>query len=489
MPKLTGAQMVQLAKLYPPWLKDNTALKQLPGIYQGVLGQVQLQPGIEEIERKLIGKQEKPTDYMSRFSDTERVHQLLSASQLPNETLATIWAHVNKTFPGKLTNREVCLALALIAIFQRLEKEASLGGNHFSPSSKDKDPFNLVRIEKKPPVPTLYSSGAKNNNNNNNDINRPIKGISQSKSTPENLGSTKGLLVDILSSNDDGVPKNGPDEFSQSRASDDCSDSSSDLNSKIRDVLLNSPMSLMDMDCDKFEIDFNRTTRMWFKFLHSMKCIFKRSFDILNVENGRQSAIEALKSPRGIDFGRNLSICYPLAHNIKHKFDQLNKIELATNEQSNTKTSIRGLFNKKYALQIDDLMTSINEYWAVLINLLHESGQTEFIESIMDGLIKHKTLDSSASIDDIAMEFSPRSDICSICHSRFYLDPAYDFSLKQLPSEVLTLLEAEDLVNVIGLHYYHPRCASFWLNQVDETGLPFLSDCTDHTILSPALLD
>lgn len=489
LPKLTNAQLDRLAKLFPSWLKDNTPLKQLPGIYQGVLGQVQLQPGIEEIERRLIGKQEKPTDYMNKFTDTERVHQLLSASQLPNETLATIWAHVNKTFPGKLTNREVCLALALIAIFQRLDRERSNGVNHFSPSSKDRDPFLVVKVEKKPPVPTLYS--ARTNNNNNNDTRNNsgfIKGIVQSKSTPENLSSARGLLVDISSGNDDTTTKEASSGFPGQPTSDNYSVANSNLDRRVRDIILTNPINLMDMNSDTFEIDFNSTTNIWYKFLHSMKGIFKRSFDVLNVENSRQSAIEALKSPRGIDFGRNLSLCYPLAHNIKHKFDQLNSIKLATDEQSDTKAPMLGVFDKKYAVRIDDLMTSINEYWAVLINLLHESGQTDFIELIMDGLVQTKDPNVADSIGDIAAEFSSNSGICCICHIECYLSSSYDFSSRQLSADVLSLVAAEDLVSGDGQHYYHPRCASFWLNQVDTTSLPFISEHVNQEILSPDLL-
>lgn len=479
VPKLTNAQLNKLTKVYPSWLRDSSGLKQLPGVYQGVLGQVQLQSASfitnngQKHYQKLVNVKQQP-DYMNRFTDTERVHQLLSASRLSNDSLATIWAHVNKTFPGKLTNRELCLALALIAIFQRLEKQE---GNSLRTSKQN--PFDLVRTEKKPPVPTLYPTQRNTSNSSS-----PIK-LNEVKSSSPARESLSTLLVDLC-------------------CDDDGQDSASNLNlTKLQPNDLSAPphsaanigrdnsFNLIDMDGDQFGIDFYKLTQIWLRFLTSMKSTFKRSFDILNVENSRQSAIEALKSPDGIQFSKHLSICYPLAHNIKFKIDELNNIEIYPNRYTSTvergSLQTSGLFDKNYMQQIDDLMISINEYWAVLINLFHESGQTKFIEFIMDGLNFKKQTVFSKSIEELANELNPsgKCDTCSICHTRFYLINCDSLTSGLLSDDAELLAETEtELLSLDDRYYYHARCANFWLNQVDLNGLPFRQKIEDG-ILSP----
>lgn len=472
LPKLSNSQLNKLTKInYPNWLKDSCSgcLKNLPAIYHGVLGQVQMQPPTSFIasnnnkndirqQEELFLKQQSSIDYMNRFTDTERVRQLLSTSQLSNDQLATIWAHVNKTFPGKLTNREVCLALALIAVFQQ-DEQFQEGTNNKQP-----DPFTLIKSKKKPPVPKLYSSSEQSS-----------KSI---RSSP--IRAKISNLIDISDGTDDSVCK----EAKQSR-----------LNSSSRTVKLSQLVSLIDLDGDKFEANFTKLSIMWLKFLSSMKTVFKRSFDVLNVENSRIGAIEALKSESGQSFCKQLCICYPLAHNIKYKIDELNR---------GFRSSVRDykLFDEEYVIQIDDLMISINEYWAVLINLIHESGQTKFIEFIMDGLnYKTKTV-SSETINELANELdsSNRSDLCSICHTKFYLIKDYCDHKDALlfdEEDAELLANTNNLLTNDNEYYYHARCANFWLNSVavqtgDDAGLPISSDKTsDHVLglLSPDTLN
>lgn len=467
-PKLTNAQLNKLTKVYPTWLRDSSNLKQLPGVYQGVLGQVQLQPNYNSESHSVNGQilaRRQQLDYFNRFTDTQRVHQLLSASQLSNETLATIWAHVNKTFPGKLTNREVCLALALIALFQKLELDCNNDDDNNKKStcynkttSTYKDPFILIKSEKKPPVPTLYPS------RNNLDNKLPKTQITTSKSMPDEL-SGQDLLVDICS--DD------PTEHSYGKGDQVRSKCNNDLDhpKTTNENLKGDLISLIDMDSDRFEIRFFQLSQIWLRFLSAMKIVFKRSFDILNVENSRQSSIEALSSSNGIQFIKNLTICYPLAHNIKFKIDELKNMENF------------GLFDKNYICQIDDLMTSINEYWAVLINLFHESGQIKFIELIMDGLNYKTPTVTSKTMLELVDEMKPRTDLCSICHTKFYL-LSYSTPSSNVPEEDISLLTNE-LITLDNFRFYHARCANFWLNCVDSFGLPFHRE--PDAILSPAI--
>lgn len=475
VPKLTNAQLSKLTKVYPGWLRDSSALKQLPGVYQGVLGQVQLQPASFTIKngsqqyQKFVNRQQQP-DYMNRFTDTERVHQLLSASRLSNDNLATIWAHVNKTFPGKLTNRELCLALALIAIFQRLEREES---NSIRTSGQN--PFDLVKNEKKPPVPILYPT-QRNSSNGSSPVAKQAGESSLARSLSK--GDSNSLLVDLCCDDDKDSSANKLHDMTSSQSSND--------GFKTAGLMVSMPtnharsdnnlFNLIDMDRDRFGFDFYKLTQVWLRLLTSMKSTFKRSFDILNVENSRQSAIEALRSQHGTQFSKQLSLCYPLAHNIKLKADELNS--------ASAKTS--GLMDVSYLMQIDDLMISINEYWAVLINLFHESGQTKFIELIMDGLNPKTQKVLSETIEELADELSTsgKSDICSICHNKFYL---IDCNAKGLLLDSAEL-PVDDSGNLLLSHddryYYHARCANFWLNQVDASGLPFQVELGQE-ILSP----
>lgn len=534
IPKLTSTQLSKLAKVYPAWLRDGSSVKRLPGVYQGVLGQVQLQSNLIGIDisnglpfSNNIGQkvqssfnvikqqqQQQPQEYMNRFTDTERVHQLLSASLLSNETLATIWAHVNKTFPGKLTNREVCLALALIAIFQRLEKvDGSFG---VIKTELEKDPFNLVKAEKKPPVPILYPnhnhrtaiSQNKYDNNNRNSNNNTHQSLTNTNFVLSSSTKTINdeILVDLWGTNDD--------EESLKKQNGTVNESLRLSSSKSEQCLTKRPLScntsLIDSDCVRFEIEFFTLEQTWLRFLKAIKNIFKRTFDILNVENSRLSAIEALKTQQGENFSKQLCLCYPLAHNIKYKIDDLNTIRIYGRRLSRCKNntedhkaitdirkdekndSLSGLFDKNYIEQIDDLMTSINEYWAVLINLFHESGHTTFIEYIMDGLNYNQQTVFSQTIDELINELdgSGKKNVCSICHTNFYLKPlSKNSSRERLTIEDAELIADDDikLLSLDNVHYYHAKCANFWINQVDSTVLPFHNYSTDTTgILSPA---
>lgn len=474
--KLTNSKLNKLAKVHPPWLRDSSGPQQLPAVYQGVLGQVQSQPAIAGLKSNV--KRVLQLDYMNRFTDTERVYQLLSASLLPNETLATIWAHVNQTYPGQLTNREVCLALALIALFQRVdEKHESI-----------KDPFNQVKLEKKPPVPKLYPVTQISHSNRPNFNSQ----LTSSKSTPDGLSSSGkcDLLVDFDSDIESSASAN--ESLGGTKKS------SSWMPTTVRQPSIfcdrenycNTVANLIDMDGDKFDFDFARLTQTWMKIMFTMKNLFKRSFDILNVDHGRQSAIEALSSAQGKQFIKQLCLCYPMAHNIKCKIDELDNTRLVPSggdsSACNQRVDQSRLFDKNYTNQIDDLMVSINEYWAVLINLFHESGQTHFIELIMDGLgerslgVRHITIEQLAS----EVDGSGKSDVCSICHSKLYLITP-DFKLEMLSSEDVELVAPVELLIESSQNYhYHARCANFWLNQIDQDALPFRKNQSE-AILSP----
>lgn len=474
LPKLTATQLGKLAKTYPSWLRDSggSSLKQLPGVYHGVLGQVQLQPefvfnGDSKIELVNIKKQQTQADYMNKFTDTERVHQLLSASRLPNEVLATIWAHVNKTFPGRLTNREVCLALALIAIFQRLQKDGQQVGGQTN------DPFTLVKAEKKPPVPTLYPN---TNYNNNNNFSPTKSRFPASNSIPNDLSSSGCLLIDLQE--DEGNLAKQQDPEPETKHSESLVLTNSYLSTTITNTGAN--ISLIDSDRDKFLVRLTKLTQVWLQMMITMRNIFKRSFDILNVENSRQSAIEALNSPKGLEFSKNLCLCYPIAHNIKFKIDEL------ANFGSSSEGAPKGtlcLLDKKYVTQINDLMISINEYWAVLINLFHESGQTCLIELVMDGLNYNTKTVIGQTLDELALELdnTGKPDVCAICHTKFYLA-----SVKSTNSdEYDELINDQKLLTLDNCNYYHVKCANFWTNTVAKTDkLPFHNEADD--ILRPS---
>lgn len=481
--KLSSSQMNKLTKAYPPWLRHNVELKYLPAIYQGVLGQVQLQPDIHLDHGAILNqhrlKSKQTQDYMNKYTDTERARKLLSASRLPNETLAAIWAHVNQTFPGRLTNREFCLALALVAHFQRLHQKSSdnldakitlhdPNRHKMNADKKSSDPFDLVKIDDKPPVPILYPSSPASNS---------TRQIPSSKSVPNRLGS-EILLVDL---EDD----NYPEAFSQWELG---RVGNGNLNTD-RAKLIN----LIDSDGDN-DVDFivDRLTDVWTKLMISIRCLFKRSFDILNVENCRTSALEALRSKDGVKFIKQLCICYPLAHNVKTKIDELIAIQCSGRNKSSHATTIQTKsLNKNFASQINDLMLSINEYWAVLINLFHESGQTSFIEIIMD------SLDVTSNRDkDRKYSLSERIDInntdkCCICLRKEYLcidkDQISSFSAtKSISSDDLDLIVMQGLISQDNFYKYHARCANFWLNQVDSNGrLPFIKCSDDKDVLRP----
>lgn len=460
---LANSQLAKSNNVYPPWLKVGTSLKQMPGIYQGVLGQVQLQTSLLHPGKKLI--KQANGDYMDRFTDTERVHQLLSASRLSNEVLATIWAHVNKTFPGRLTNREVCLALAIIAEFQQLETPAA---------EKSKDPFSTVRLQKRPPVPKLYPGDC--NSVNKCESSKRTLEIHSSKSTPEELCSIN-LLVNL----DDGEGSHKPPNR-YSRESATVNQANTDFGS------LN--INLIDDDYYEFGKELANLAEIWLKFLNGIRVVYKRSYDILNVENSRQSALEALRSQDGKEFSMYLCLSYPLAHNIKTKIDELYSLEVITQVPLKSKPTSR-LFDKRYITKINDLMNSVNEYWAVLINLFNESGQTKFIELIMDGL---KTEDNSGqerfikrTVDQLVNELKGlnRPDLCSICYSKFYLTTSFT-SLSEFLGDKSELVLYQEPISGDNQYYYHPKCANFWLNHVCADSLP-LTGRHDESILVPGV--
>ena len=470
--KLTNAQLNKLTKAFPTWLRDNSSLKQLPGVYQGVLGQVQLQPDIFSNNSsnndankmrysngtKLVSSLQRQVDYMNRFTDTERVRQLLSASRLPNDTLATIWAHVNKTFPGRLTNREVCLALALIAIFQRLQQGAEVG------TSRQGDPFVMVKSEKRPPVPVLHRP-----NHPPTSLTKSRGSSNQTSSSDPGELNSNCLLIDFT--NDDETTDSSAPRQVRPPPAGGCVKSSS-----------SNAISLIDLDGDRLEVILRKLVQVWMSFLTATKAIFKRSFDILNVENSRQSALEALSTREGQDFCKHLSLCYPLAHNIKFKIDELKRLQFSIRKGELTKHASLNLLDGGYMEQINDLMVSVNEYWAVLINLFHESGHTKFIELIMDGLNYSTRTVSSETLSDLMSELdgSNKPEVCSICHTKLYLAK---LDQQLLAEEDLEVLGSGQLITRDDCYYYHPKCANFWLNHVDSTGLPFRKEVEE--ILKP----
>lgn len=426
---------------------------------------------------KIVGQHQK-TDYLNRLTDTERVRQLLSTSRLSDEQLATIWAHVNKTFPGQLTNREVCFALALIAIFQRLEKDGLLAGpdgDRRCMSDHTRDPFALVKLEKKPPVPILYPNNDGANGNQSSSLDSAAR-LTGSNSVPNDLGA---LLIDItseISSQQVKAASHQPARLSSGNS-----------------------VSLLDDDL-QLRVDLPKLKSVWLKCMMAMKALLKRSFDILNVENSRSSALEALKSDQGIAFSKNLCLCYPIAHNIAFKIDELKRFqeEKAT---GGCEQKLPQIIDKKYATLINDLMISINEYWAVLINLFHEStGLTNFIELIMDGLNQTNKTIACDSFEGLSEELGTmnKADLCSLCHTKFYLVNIGD-ALDRLDIDKLDLelalsnnLLTNDNQNGDDdqCYFYHVKCANFWLNNVpgNEPGqLPFRSSLArrDDSILKP----
>lgn len=478
--KLSSSQINKLTKAYPPWLRNNVELRHLPAVYQGVLGQVQLQPDINLDHRTILNqhrlKSKQTQDYMNKYTDTERARKLLSASRLPNDTLAAIWAHVNQTFPGRLTNREFCLALALVAHFQRFYKENgdnidAKSINKTTAGKKSCDPFDLVKFDDKPPVPILYPGQSSPSSNNS-------RRIPSSNSVPNRLGSDI-LLVDL---EDD----NNQDAFSQWELS-----RVGDGNLKTARAKL---INLIDSDGDN-DVDFiiDRLTDVWTKLMVSMRCLFKRSFDILNVENCRTSALEALRSEEGVKYIKRLCMCYPLAHNVKFKIDELIAIHCSEQNKSNyANNSIQTKsLNRNFASQINDLMLSINEYWAVLINLFHESGQTNFIEIIMDSLdvASKKDMNRKHSLTEL-IDIN-KTDKCCICLRKEYLciNKNQIISLsatKSISSDDLALIVEQDLISQDDFYKYHARCANFWLNQVESKGrLPFIKCNIDKEVLRP----
>jgi len=360
--------------------------------------------------------------------------------------------------------------LALIALFQRLGKEGQK-------TSKESDPFVSVKTEKRPPVPTLYPIS------NENCLGLPKiqdqNRLTTSNSVPTELNKKEAcLLLDI----DDDWDQEAEKRAAQSSNSQDFACRSKGSNGTHQNNA--SVLDLIDNDLVRGPQLLYKISRVWFEVMISMRALFKRVFDILNVENDRKSALEALNSPQGILFCKNLCLCYPIAHNINFKVDELRKknlLETLTN------------FDKKHILQITDLMLSINEYWAVLINLFHESGQTNFIELIMDSLNRTNETVTSKNKDELfdELDCSNSTDLCAICHTKFYLINIGDaIEKKELSPEDLELAFDQEVLTMDGCYYYHARCANYWLNNVDARSgkLPFCEHEPQGDILRPTNL-
>lgn len=353
--------MHQTSRFWPKWIRGNFKVNHLPAIYRGVLGQVQSQSNI----RTNSSPKSSSSSYMDRLTDTDRVHQLLPTSRLSNDALASIWAHVNRTHPGILTNREVCLALALIAIHQRLD------------GATECDPFSLIKSEKEPPLPKLYSSTVLEPSAKVQDHNAPTLS-----------------MIEI--------------EFG-----------------------------------DSFAFKLNSIIQVWFRIMTAMKHLFKGVFDTLNVKYDRNPVREALSCPRGISFIEQLGLCYPLAHNINRGVISLGK-------------------EHKTRHEFGDLMNSINEYWAVLINLFHEAGQTNIVECIMDGLCSANDI----TLDVLRLQ-NEDSRICRICYTSIYLEDS-----SESKPMTMSVRDHNELLTLDSHHYYHTKCANFWLNHVNPKELP-----------------
>lgn len=462
VPKLTNAQLNKLTKVYPAWLRNNSSLKQLPGVYQGVLGQVQLQPIIHNESRfvngRILARKQQHLDYLNRFTDTQRVYEIFLLSRLGDENLSKIWAFANKTYPGQLTNREVLVGLALIALFQKLD----CNNNNDSSKSSNKsstDPFvEFFKIDQ-PPLPKLYPP------DNNNKL--PKYQIKTSKSMPEELSQSSSLLIDI----DDQVSDQGQKKSDQLKNLATNKSICDISHRKAIDKFNGNLVSLIDMDGGGFEIGFLQT---WLKdsnlILRAIKSIFKQSFDTLNVYYSRHHAIEALKSDRGKNFINNIGLCYPLAHNLKLKVDELKNMKNF------------GFFDKNYIMQIDDLnlineyWVGINQYWLVLINLFNESGRIEYVEKLMDSL--NTATETDITFEDFVNKLSSSGKSCSICLTKFYLLQSSDTQ-----SEDENSLVESELVTLDNRNYYHVPCATFYQNNVGP--LPCQREPDATNLLTP----
>lgn len=431
------------SKLFPKWLKDGSSLKNLPPIYYGILAQVQIQPNfstdasnnIRDSGNSSLATKLNQKDFLDKYTDTERVHQLLLTSRLTNETMGHIWAFCNRSFPGKLTNRELCLALALIAMFQSKENNKQAKNNQ--------DPFELIKSVSKPPVPKLYS--------------RVTSG--------QTITTVNHDLTDLLINIDTDNEKINKDDDEKI--------------SKKLELRFNVNDNLLEIDCDIFAENLSRICEVWLTLLESMYLLFKRTFDIFNVEHSRDGSLEALRSIEGRKFSLSLSIAYPIAYKIA------TKIELI---YERFKDELLGS-SKLYFNVTRDILISINEYWAVLMNLFHESGLTYVLELIMDGLncIDKKFMLRSKTVDELRDElFSKyRSDYCMICQSNKYLPaldkmPSIDFEI-----DLSDLFNDSPLISQDSQYFYHSKCANFWLKQTNSAHLPFKAKNDIMNILSP----
>lgn len=506
-PKLTKTELNKLAKSYPSWLRDNSGVKNLPAIYKGVLGQVQVHP-IINLDKNKMSKFDRLAnhniEYLNRYTDTQRVHQLLLASQLPNDLLAIIWAHVNKSFPGKLTNREVCLALALIAIFQRCKSDADRKDLLFGPNKKDL--FQLVKDERNPPIPKLHAT--------NSEVRQAIDKTSnyflengKTFGNPNDRNDI-GLLVDLNSESFEKLNLNTQSPFKISIKAPPYTTPKNDLASTADLTFINTNWlnkyitDLMDMKIGEFEKNVSYKFTIWSEILLAIKRIFKKTFDTLSVNHSRQSAVESLTSPEGIVFIKHISLLYPLAHNIKLTINNINVLDkLQKPSDASNYDGHDDMMDKTFLKFVDELTTSINEYWAVLINLFHECGQTRYIEYIMDGLNKPTVIDTNShlTLEEIAAIIDTRDkiEICSICHMNEFIlakDYSPNESAKQeidqsISNDIVSLIDNE-LITIDNYYYYHAKCGSFWLNNVsNDNSLPWEDSKEISNILLPTKCD
>ena len=101
----------------PSWCQQPN---KIPNLYENIWQSVQI-PG-------------------SSLADTSKVYPILLSSGLPKDLLAQLWAKVNQTVAGQLTQTELYIMLALIAVLQQ------------KPIS---NPYNEIFQAEKPLVPNL----------------------------------------------------------------------------------------------------------------------------------------------------------------------------------------------------------------------------------------------------------------------------------------------------------------------------------------------
>ncbi|XP_048508508.1 synergin gamma-like isoform X2 [Athalia rosae] len=116
----------------PSWLW--TTSNSLPGVYR------QIWEGVKENRSAIYASSSTVSEVLV---DTNKVFPLLLTSQLPTEVLGYIWSLANHKFAGQLTEQELYVVLALVAIAQASYTFNSLDILHLMPS---------------PPIPSLNLS-------------------------------------------------------------------------------------------------------------------------------------------------------------------------------------------------------------------------------------------------------------------------------------------------------------------------------------------